>query len=172
MSAPANGKLVGRWPIVEADIWDRDYLDLCRPATMTIAEDGRGPKSPLARAKPDSTSNTVALRSDSPGKVSTKWTTSPAPALPNCSTTAPLKSNSPITNGDEAVPKAKREISSTACRLDSGGMWSGPSPGKESRPADMMSSRSRFTFRRHLRKSRRRREPFCHPLRINDGIQS
>ena len=75
-------------------------------------------------------------------------------------------------NGDEAVPKAKREISSTACRLDSGGMWSGPSPGKESRPADMMSSRSRFTFRRHLRKSRRRREPFCHPLRINDGIQS
>ena len=35
MSAPANGKLVGRWRIVEADIWDRDYLDLCRPATMT-----------------------------------------------------------------------------------------------------------------------------------------
>jgi hypothetical protein len=35
MSASANGKLVGRWRIVEADIWDRDYLDLCRPATMT-----------------------------------------------------------------------------------------------------------------------------------------
>jgi hypothetical protein len=30
MRASANGKLVGRWPIVEADIWDRDYLDLAR----------------------------------------------------------------------------------------------------------------------------------------------
>jgi len=29
MSAPAGCKIVGRWRIVEADIWDRDYLDLC-----------------------------------------------------------------------------------------------------------------------------------------------
>jgi hypothetical protein len=28
MSAPANCKLVGRWRIVKADIWDRDHLDL------------------------------------------------------------------------------------------------------------------------------------------------
>jgi hypothetical protein len=27
--AQGNCKLVGRWRIVEADIWDRDYLDLC-----------------------------------------------------------------------------------------------------------------------------------------------
>jgi hypothetical protein len=29
MRTPMSCKLVGRWPIVEADIWDRQYLDLC-----------------------------------------------------------------------------------------------------------------------------------------------
>lgn len=42
MSAPADCKLVGRWQIVEADIWDRDYLDLCGAATIVIGPDGRG----------------------------------------------------------------------------------------------------------------------------------
>ncbi len=42
MSAPADCKLVGRWQIVEADIWDRDYLDLCGAATIVIGADGRG----------------------------------------------------------------------------------------------------------------------------------
>ena len=32
----------GRWRIVEADLWDRDYLDLVGPATMTIGADGHG----------------------------------------------------------------------------------------------------------------------------------
>ncbi len=41
MSAPTC-KLVGRWRIVEADIWDRAYLDLCGPATIIIGADGRG----------------------------------------------------------------------------------------------------------------------------------
>jgi hypothetical protein len=31
-----NSKLVGRWRIVEADIWDRQYLDLCGPASMVL----------------------------------------------------------------------------------------------------------------------------------------
>ena len=35
-------KLVGRWRIVEADTWDRDYLDLCGPAMLTIRGDGWG----------------------------------------------------------------------------------------------------------------------------------
>jgi len=34
MSAPANCKLIGQWRIVEADLWDRDYLDLCGPAVI------------------------------------------------------------------------------------------------------------------------------------------
>jgi hypothetical protein len=42
MSVPANCTLVGRWRIVEADIWDRDHLDLCGPATITITDHGRG----------------------------------------------------------------------------------------------------------------------------------
>jgi hypothetical protein len=42
MSAPANCQLVGRWRIFEADIWDRDHLDLCGPAAITINDHGRG----------------------------------------------------------------------------------------------------------------------------------
>jgi hypothetical protein len=42
MSPPANNKLIGRWRIVGADIWDRDYLDLCGAAMITIADRGRG----------------------------------------------------------------------------------------------------------------------------------
>jgi len=42
MRAPADCKLVGCWRIVEADIWDRDYLDLCGAAKIVIGADGRG----------------------------------------------------------------------------------------------------------------------------------
>jgi hypothetical protein len=35
MTAPAGCQLIGRWRIVEADLWDRDYLDLDGPATIT-----------------------------------------------------------------------------------------------------------------------------------------
>ena len=41
MRAPMNCQLIGRWRIVEADLWDGDYLDLVEPATMTIRADGR-----------------------------------------------------------------------------------------------------------------------------------
>ena len=42
MTAPMDCRLIGRWRIVEADLWDRDYLDLVAPATMTIGADGHG----------------------------------------------------------------------------------------------------------------------------------
>lgn len=42
MSASAGCKLVGRWRIVEADLWECDYLDLCGPAAIVIDADGRG----------------------------------------------------------------------------------------------------------------------------------
>ncbi len=42
MTAPAGCELMGRWRIVEADLWDRDYLNLVEPAFATLAEDGRG----------------------------------------------------------------------------------------------------------------------------------
>ncbi len=34
--------MIGRWRIVEADLWDRDYLDLVGPAFISIGRDGRG----------------------------------------------------------------------------------------------------------------------------------
>jgi Transposase DDE domain len=38
--APANCRLIGRWRIVEADLWDRARLDLCGPARLTITAQG------------------------------------------------------------------------------------------------------------------------------------
>jgi hypothetical protein len=35
-------RLIGRWRIVEADLWDRDHLDLCGPAMLDIGADGHG----------------------------------------------------------------------------------------------------------------------------------
>ena len=40
MKAPANCRLIGRWRIVKADIWDRAHLDLCGPAMLTITAEG------------------------------------------------------------------------------------------------------------------------------------
>jgi len=34
--------LVGQWRIAQADLWDRDFLNLVEPATMTIGADGHG----------------------------------------------------------------------------------------------------------------------------------
>jgi len=42
VKAPANCRLIGRWRIVEADIWDRAYLNLNGPATITITDHGHG----------------------------------------------------------------------------------------------------------------------------------
>jgi hypothetical protein len=42
VTAPMGCRLVGRWRIVEADLWDRAHLDLVEPATMTIGADGHG----------------------------------------------------------------------------------------------------------------------------------
>jgi hypothetical protein len=42
MTTAAGCELIGRWRIVEADLWDRDYLDLVEPAYITFAGNGRG----------------------------------------------------------------------------------------------------------------------------------
>jgi len=42
MTAPAGCQLIGRWRIVEADLWDRDHLDLDGPAALLIGAKGRG----------------------------------------------------------------------------------------------------------------------------------
>ena len=35
-------RVIGRWRIVAADLWERDYLDLCGPAMLDIRADGHG----------------------------------------------------------------------------------------------------------------------------------
>ena len=40
MSAAETCRLLGRWRIVEADLWDRAYLNLGGPATLTITARG------------------------------------------------------------------------------------------------------------------------------------
>lgn len=42
MTAAVDCRIVGRWRIVETDLWGREYLDLCRPATLVIDHDGQG----------------------------------------------------------------------------------------------------------------------------------
>ncbi|MDE2464603.1 MAG: hypothetical protein KGO02_12920 [Alphaproteobacteria bacterium] len=42
MSAARSCRLIGCWRLVEADIWDKKYLNLCGPAKLKIGGDGRG----------------------------------------------------------------------------------------------------------------------------------
>lgn len=42
MSAVADCALIGKWRIRQADLWDRDYLDLVEPAYIALDADGRG----------------------------------------------------------------------------------------------------------------------------------
>ena len=40
MSGTTDCELVGRWRITDADLWDRDYLDMAAPAYLQIGNDG------------------------------------------------------------------------------------------------------------------------------------
>jgi hypothetical protein len=42
MSRAVAHPLVGKWRIVEADLWDSDYLDLVEPASIGFGKNGRG----------------------------------------------------------------------------------------------------------------------------------
>ena len=41
MIASGDCQIIGRWRIIKADLWDRDYLDLVEPAYLLIGTDGR-----------------------------------------------------------------------------------------------------------------------------------
>ena len=38
----SDNLVVGQWHIVEAYLWDRDYLDLCGPASLVVRANGGG----------------------------------------------------------------------------------------------------------------------------------
>jgi len=42
MSGPADCQVLGRWRIIESDIWDEGYLDLVDPATIVFEANGHG----------------------------------------------------------------------------------------------------------------------------------
>ena len=38
MTGPSGCRLIGRWRIIEADLWDGDYLDLVEPAFAAFSD--------------------------------------------------------------------------------------------------------------------------------------
>lgn len=114
MSAAANCQLVGRWRIVEADIWDRDHLDLCGPATIKIGDNGRGEiafgalEAALAIAYGRASIDFTWGGCDEGDQVQGEGS---AELLEDGS----IEIEFAYHNGDEAVLKAKREPFSAAC---------------------------------------------------------
>jgi hypothetical protein len=113
VKAPADCRLIGRWRIVEADLWDREYLDLCGPATLTISTQGGGVVFGALQAGLE-----VQCARDS---IGFRWAGSDEGDQVEGEGTAELLDDGTIEiefayhNGDEAVLKAKRVTSSTAC---------------------------------------------------------
>ena len=109
-----NCKLVGRWRIVEADIWDRSHLDLCGPATIVIQANGRGE---IAFGALDAALDIEYGRPS----IAFTWNGSDEMDQVEGDGSVELLDDGSIEiefayrNGDEAVLKAKRDTSSTAC---------------------------------------------------------
>jgi hypothetical protein len=114
MRTSADCLLVGRWRIVEADIWERDHLDLCGPAAITITAQGRGEitfgalQAGLDIAYSRSSIEFSWQGFDEMDEVSGDGS---AELLDD----GTLEIQFTYNNGDEAVLRAKRDTSSTAC---------------------------------------------------------
>jgi hypothetical protein len=110
MSAPANCELVGRWRIVEADIWDRDHLDLCGPAMITITDHGHGEISfgaLQASLDIEYSRTSVGFNWEGSDEMDEVSGDGSAELLDD----GTLEIEFTYRNGDEAVLKAKRETS-------------------------------------------------------------
>ena len=113
MKAPADCRLIGRWRIVKADIWDREYLDLCGPARLTItAQGGKIAFGAIeAGLEVEYARDSIGFRwagCDEGDEVQGEGTTE----LLDDGT---IEIEFAYDTGDEAVLKAKRDPSSTAC---------------------------------------------------------
>lgn len=113
MMAPSR-PIVGRWRIVEADLWDCDHLDLCGPATLVIGAHGQGEIAFGAMQ--------AGLDIDyGPDEIGFTWSGFDEMDQVTGSGSAKLQEDGSLQiefeyhNGDEAVLKAVREPSSTAC---------------------------------------------------------
>lgn len=91
MSAARNCRLIGRWRIVEADLWGRDYLDLVEAGTITIRANGFGEITFGAmQAGLDLAYSTSSVSFTWSG--CDEWTRSQVTFVPNCSTAARSRS--------------------------------------------------------------------------------
>ena len=113
MRAPANCRLIGRWRIVEADLWDRSHLDLCGPATLTITARG----GEIAFGALEAGLEVEYARAS----IGFRWAGCEEGDEVEGEGNAELLDDGTLEiefeyrNGDEAVLKAKRMTSSTAC---------------------------------------------------------
>lgn len=114
MTVPAGCKLIGRWRIVEADLWDRGFLDLGGPATITIGADNHGE---IAFGALEASLDLGY----GPSMVFFTWAGADEMDEVTGDGSAELLDDGSIEitfayhNGDEAILKAKRDTSSTAC---------------------------------------------------------
>ena len=114
MRTPMSCKLVGRWRIVEADVWDRRYLDLCGPATIVIRANGRGEiafGALQAGLDIEYSRASVGFTWEGFDEMDEVSGDGSAELLDDGS----IEIEFAYRNGDEAVLKAKRNTSSTAC---------------------------------------------------------
>ncbi len=113
MKSPANCRLIGRWRIVEADLWDGAHLDLCGPAALTITAQGDEIAFGALEAGLE-----VEYARDS---IGFRWAGCEEGDEVEGEGTAELLDDGTLEiefayrNGDEAVLKANRDTSSTAC---------------------------------------------------------
>jgi hypothetical protein len=114
VKARANCRLIGRWRIVEADIWDRACLDLSGRATLTITAQGGEIAFGALEAGLE-----IEYARDS---IGFRWAGCDEGDEVDGEGTAELLDDGTIEiefayqNGDEAVLKAKRVTSSTPCK--------------------------------------------------------
>jgi hypothetical protein len=114
VSVPANCQLIGRWRIVEADIWDRDHLELCGPAMITITDQGRGKiafGALQAGLEVEYSRTSIGFTWEGFDEMDEVSGDGSAELLDDGS----IEIEFAYRNGDEAILKAKRETSSTAC---------------------------------------------------------
>ena len=78
----SDNAVLGRWRIVEADLWDRDYLDLCETASLVVRADSHG-EIAFGAMQAGLHVQYGPMRSASHGPGSTRWTRSRASAPPN-----------------------------------------------------------------------------------------
>ena len=113
MKIPANCRLIGLWRIVEAGLWDRALLDLCGPARLTITAQGGEIASGALEAglEVEYARHSIGFHSagcEEGDEVDGEGTAEPLDD-------GALEIEFEYRNGDEALLKAKRDPSSTAC---------------------------------------------------------